>query len=161
LGTFNLLEDNPSGCQPCFCSGLGVTCSSAPGYIAANISTEFSSGLYGWSIVTENFTDHPNPDSVVATMPFSSGITILPSSAAFLHAPQTYLGSRLSSYLQFLTISLESLPGSETTDETSTLVLNFQAASELVLILSKFNSMKVLVGITWELIKLLLQTIFC
>ena len=107
-GNFNLQESNPSGCQPCYCSGLGVTCSPAPGYTAANISTEFSSGLQGWAVVTETFVPHPDPDSVIATdIPFSSGLTVLPDSSAFLRAPQNYLGNRLSSYLQSITIHLE------------------------------------------------------
>ena len=111
-GTFNLQVNNPSGCQPCFCSGMDITCSAAPGYIAANISTEFSSealDLRGWRVLTTNLSVHPFPDSVVTTMPFSNGVTITPNSAAYLQAPQQYLGNRLSSYLQFITISLESL----------------------------------------------------
>ena len=118
-GTFNLQSNNPSGCQPCFCSGLDVTCSAAPGYIAANISTDFSTGIQGWNILSTNFTVHPDPDSVVTTIPFSNGVTILPNSAAFLQAPQQFLGNRLSSYLTFITISLESLGNSIVAEATS------------------------------------------
>lgn len=108
-GTFNLQANNPHGCQPCFCSGLDTTCSVALGYVGANISTYFDSDLQGWGIVTTNFTTHPIPDSVVTIIPFSSGVTLLPNSGAFLQAPQQYLGNRLSSYLQFITLSSESL----------------------------------------------------
>ena len=62
--------------------------------------------------MSTNFTPHSDPDSVVTTMPFSSGVTILPDSAAYLQAPPQYLGNRLSSYLQFITISLEPLSAS-------------------------------------------------
>ena len=107
-GTFNLRDINPSGCQPCFCSGLGVMCSPAPGYTGTNVSTDFSQGTQGWSLLTDNLSPHPDPDSVIATLPFTSGLTILPNSPAFLQAPQHYLGNRLSSYLQSIAISLES-----------------------------------------------------
>ena len=118
-GTFNLQTHNPSGCQPCFCSGLDVTCSTAPGYKAANITTDFSSGLQGWSVLTTNFSLHLNPDTVLTSMPFSNGVTILPNSAAFLQAPQQYLGNRLSSYLQFIIITLESLSDSVRAEATT------------------------------------------
>lgn len=108
-GTFNLQDNNPSGCQPCFCSGLNVTCSDAPGYVAINISTEFSTGIQGWNVLMTNYTIHPDPDAVLATIPFSNGVTILPNSAAFLQAPQEFLGNKLSSYLQYITIKIESL----------------------------------------------------
>lgn len=110
-GTFNLQANNPYGCQPCFCSGLDTTCSAALGFVASNISTDFRSdtpNLQGWRIVTTDLITYPDPDSVVITMPFSSGVTLLPNSGAFLQAPQQYLGNRLSSYVQFITISLES-----------------------------------------------------
>ena len=108
-GTFNLQASNPDGCQPCFCSRLDVSCSSAQGYVAAYIDTDFSNGIQDWNVLTTNFAIHLDSDSVISVMPFSNGVTILPNSAAFLQAPQQYLGNKLSSYLQFLTISLESL----------------------------------------------------
>ena len=114
-GSFNLQEINPSGCQPCFCSGFSVACSPSPGYAAANITTIFSGGLQGWSVLTDTLSPHPNPDSVIATLPFTSGLTILTNSSGFLQAPQDYLGNRLSSYLQSLTITLESQTRTDTT----------------------------------------------
>lgn len=96
---------------------MDTICSTAPGYVAANISTEFISGaldLQGWSILTTNFTPHPEPDLVVTTVPFSNGLTILPNSA-FLQAPQQYLGNRLSSYLQYIAINLESMSAVKST----------------------------------------------
>ena len=117
-GTFNLQESNPSGCQPCFCSGLDVTCSIAQGFTTVNINTDFSAGIQGWTVLTENFTTHPDPDSVITIVPFSNGVTVLPNSAAFLQAPQYYLGNRLSSYLRSIAITLEpqsSMAGAQTT----------------------------------------------
>lgn len=111
-GTFNLQQTNPSGCQPCFCSGVDVTCTAAPGYIAAHISTDFNStdlGLQDWNVVSTDFQPHPDPDLVVTNMPFTNGVTILPNSDAYLQAPSPYLGNKLSSYAQLLTINLETL----------------------------------------------------
>lgn len=94
-----------------------MTCSVAPGYTAANVSTDFSSGVQEWRISTSNLSLHPNPEFIIATMAFGDGVTILPNSAAFLQAPEQYLGNRLGSYLQFITITWESLVGAETTTQ--------------------------------------------
>ena len=111
-GTFNLQLNNPSGCQPCFCSGLYTTCISAPDYIAYLTETYFnssSSDLEGWSVVSSDLEPHTGPDLVVSSMPFVNGVTILPNADAYLQAPISYLGNKLSSYSQFLTINIEAL----------------------------------------------------
>ena len=41
-GTFNLDAGNAQGCQSCFGYGHGTKCSSAQGFISANISTDFT-----------------------------------------------------------------------------------------------------------------------
>ena len=42
IGTFNLDARNRDGCQSCFGYGHGTECISAQGFIAANITTDFT-----------------------------------------------------------------------------------------------------------------------
>ena len=70
-------------------------------------------------MLTDSLTPHSDPDSVVADIPFSSGLTLLSDSSAFLQAPQQYLQNKLSSYLQYITIDLE-LQSSSVVAETTT-----------------------------------------
>ena len=110
--TFNLQPNNPSGCQPCFCSGWHTTCISAPNYIVNLIETYFNSSsrdLEGWSVVYSDLELQIDPYLVVSTIPFANGVTILPNANAYLQAPTPYLGNMLSSYAQFLTINLKTL----------------------------------------------------
>ena len=46
IGTFNLDAGNEGGCQSCFGYGHGTECISAQGFIAANITTDFT-GMCG------------------------------------------------------------------------------------------------------------------
>ena len=105
IGTFNLQLTNPAGCQPCFCSGLSTECSYAEGFVSSIISTTFDSNgsdiLSGWTVI---------PANSVAAIATSSGegVYIIANTDAYLSAPNTFLGNRLSSYGQFLRVNLES-----------------------------------------------------
>ncbi|XP_057674386.1 laminin subunit gamma-3 [Corythoichthys intestinalis] len=47
-GFFNLQENNPAGCQPCFCFGHSLACSSSNHYVAVNITSDFMEDQDGW-----------------------------------------------------------------------------------------------------------------
>lgn len=44
-GFFNLQQINPAGCQPCFCYGHSLACSSSNHYAAVNITSDFVEGI--------------------------------------------------------------------------------------------------------------------
>ena len=44
-GFFNLQQDLPSGCQPCFCFGHSVSCTSSSDHVAVNITSDFVEGI--------------------------------------------------------------------------------------------------------------------
>lgn len=103
-GTFNLQENNPNGCQSCFCSGLTSQCSSANGFVRSVLTTTFNSSanslLNGWEITSSN----ENIDLI----PSDSGVIVPSGSNVSLSAPSQYLGNMLSSYNQFLVVRLTS-----------------------------------------------------
>lgn len=43
-GTFNLDEDNPKGCQECFCFHHSSVCDSAANYVKSEITSDFRAG---------------------------------------------------------------------------------------------------------------------
>uniref|UniRef100_A0A7N8Y9K6 Laminin, gamma 3 n=1 Tax=Mastacembelus armatus TaxID=205130 RepID=A0A7N8Y9K6_9TELE len=43
-GFFNLQQVNPAGCQPCFCFGHSLACSSSSYYAPVNITSDFTEG---------------------------------------------------------------------------------------------------------------------
>lgn len=44
-GFFNIQQGNPAGCQPCFCLGHSLACSSSNHYAAVNITSDFMEGI--------------------------------------------------------------------------------------------------------------------
>lgn len=107
-GTFDLQDSNPDGCQPCFCSDLSNTCTSAPGFSFARISTDFNSTmLRGWALVNGS-SNNVDPQGVVSSPPSGGeGIVLGANSGLFLEAPARYLGNRLSSYSRYVTVEVE------------------------------------------------------
>ena len=120
-GTFSLQESNPLGCQSCFCSGQSTICSAAAGFVASTILTEFNTSdtdpLQGWTVVHDIDLVPIPTGSVIATTLFPDRGTILTNATAYLAAPPTYLGNKLSSYNQFLEITLE-VPRNDTQFQT-------------------------------------------
>lgn len=47
-GFFNLQENNPAGCQPCFCFGHSLACTSSARFLAVNITSDFMEGKRIW-----------------------------------------------------------------------------------------------------------------
>ena len=83
--------------------------------------TEFNAGdtdpLQGWTVV-QSFQLVPLPmGSVIANTLFPDRSTLLTNATSFLAAPSSYLGNKLSSYNQFLEITLE-VPRNVTQFET-------------------------------------------
>uniref|UniRef100_A0A672HJQ3 Laminin, gamma 3 n=1 Tax=Salarias fasciatus TaxID=181472 RepID=A0A672HJQ3_SALFA len=55
-GFFNLQQVNPAGCQPCFCFGHSLACSSSHRYAAVNITSDFLEGIVcGSAAINEVF----------------------------------------------------------------------------------------------------------
>ena len=93
-GTFNLQPNNELGCQPCYCSGVSDSCTSAPGYAPLIIISNYTNGLSDWQLIGDGLL-----------IPSSDRITISNSSNSYLSAPASFLGNRLSSYGQYLYIN--------------------------------------------------------
>ena len=99
-GTYNLQQSNPSGCQPCFCSGQSINCTSASGYAATVISTQFNeSAVHEWTTI-DNRT--------IVSYNSSIGIILEPNTATYLQAPSIFVGNKLSSYNQYITVAIDS-----------------------------------------------------
>ena len=97
-GTFNLQPTNPDGCQPCFCSGLTSNCSSATGFVASNIVTDFTNTVdHGWEIISNIYGV-----STLQVDVFGEGVVAVTNTTAYLVAPSQYLGNKLSSYAQYI-----------------------------------------------------------
>ena len=98
-GTYNLQQSNPSGCQPCFCSGQSSNCTSARGYAATVIRTLFNeSAIHGWTTINNQTSISYNS---------SAGIVLEPNTATYLQAPSIFGGNKLSSYSQYLTVAID------------------------------------------------------
>ncbi|KAK3719385.1 hypothetical protein RRG08_029540 [Elysia crispata] len=106
-GYFGLNEKDPFGCISCFCYGHSSDCSSAPGFYAMNITSDFATGNQGWTAVNQR-------NSEVATQ--YNGITQLLSLKSFSEklyflAPARYLGDQRLSYNQYLTFDYKAAEG--------------------------------------------------
>ena len=118
-GTYNLQQSNPSGCQPCFCSGKSNNCSSASGYAATTIITRFNeSGSHGWTIDNETDLSHN-----------SFGIALEPNTASYLRAPPIFVNNKLSSYSRYLTVAINSSNTTTTTVHPADVVLSSMGLS--------------------------------
>ncbi|XP_048586843.1 laminin subunit beta-2 isoform X1 [Nematostella vectensis] len=106
-GTFHLDSGNPHGCQHCFGYGHAHNCTSASGFIATNITSNFITGSDGWTVVDYSGI----PVANVTSLP-GNGLLVTPlvsSHELFLVAPQKFLGNQLYSYRQKLHVSMEVL----------------------------------------------------
>lgn len=128
MGTFNLQQSNPQGCQPCFCSAQSASCTSALGYAAMAVTTQFNeSSFHGWT-TTDNETD--------LSAPSSTGLRLEPNMASYLRAPPIFIGNKLSSYNQYITIVIDS---SNMTIQTTILPADVMLSSKEMFVGANFS----------------------
>ncbi|XP_029371382.1 laminin subunit gamma-3 isoform X2 [Echeneis naucrates] len=103
-GFFNLQQLNPAGCQPCFCFGHSLACSSAAHYTAVNISSDFIEDQDGWVGEFSGGQEYSLlwKEGEVYLLPLSEEDT------GFYKAPEKFLGHQAYSYGQLLSITFTS-----------------------------------------------------
>lgn len=98
-GYFNLQQDNPFGCTPCFCYGHSSSCKSAPGYSKYSIESAFSRNDERWS--SEDIYGRPSNikyDSITQSV----GVRSINEEIIYFVAPPRFLGDQRASYNQLL-----------------------------------------------------------
>ena len=108
---FNKNEDNPYGCQKCFCFGHSVGCDSASGFVMNEISSDFDSDDDGWSSV-----DSKGDDWTLDYRKGKKAVRVISDGAndVFFVAPEKFLGDLRKSYMMKMLFQLRF-----TTDEPS------------------------------------------
>lgn len=101
-GYFGLNADDPYGCTSCFCYGHTSECSSADGFFARNITSDFATGNQGWTAVT---TANQEVATQYNGVTENIGVSSEEQTLYFL-APARYLGDQRFSYNQYLTFDL-------------------------------------------------------
>ncbi|XP_071948026.1 laminin subunit alpha-1-like [Antedon mediterranea] len=102
-GYFNLDLKHEGGCQKCFCFEHGSECSSAAGFVAATLTSEFTDmNLDGW-VASDSTALNPDLDGLrISHPPGQSAYTYV-----YLIAPEKYTGFQLSSYGNTITYSMK------------------------------------------------------
>uniref|UniRef100_A0A8P4KP52 Laminin, gamma 3 n=1 Tax=Dicentrarchus labrax TaxID=13489 RepID=A0A8P4KP52_DICLA len=88
-GFFNLQQVNPAGCQPCFCFGHSLACSSSSHYAAVNITSDFIEGILAETSIIKLSTHLSNIQPLLPPL-------------------EKFLGHRVHSYGQLLSITFTS-----------------------------------------------------
>ncbi|CAG5119951.1 unnamed protein product [Candidula unifasciata] len=102
-GYFGLTEADPYGCVSCFCYGHSTVCSSAPGYQAVNITSNFETGKQRWTAFTRSNREvETQYNGVIQNL----GVSAESNEAVYFTAPSRYHGDQRFSYNQFLTFDL-------------------------------------------------------
>uniref|UniRef100_UPI003AAB3729 laminin subunit gamma-3 n=1 Tax=Centroberyx gerrardi TaxID=166262 RepID=UPI003AAB3729 len=103
-GTFNLQQENPAGCQSCFCFGHSLACSSSHHYAAVNITSDFLEDQDGWSGEFSGGQEYPLlwKEGEVYLLPLTE------EDIGFYKAPEKFLGLQVYSYGQLLSITFTS-----------------------------------------------------
>ncbi|XP_042251436.1 laminin subunit gamma-3 [Thunnus maccoyii] len=103
-GFFNLQQVNPAGCQPCFCFGHSLACSSSNHYAAVNITSNFIEDQDGWVGEFSSGQEYPLlwKEGEVYLLPLSE------EDIGFYKAPEKFLGHQVYSYGQLLSITFTS-----------------------------------------------------
>ncbi|TKS84714.1 Laminin subunit gamma-3 [Collichthys lucidus] len=95
---------NPEGCQPCFCHGHSLACSSSNHYAAVNITSDFIEDQDGWSGEFSGGQEYPLlwKEGEVFLLPLTE------EDIGFYIAPEKFLGHQVYSYNQLLSITFTS-----------------------------------------------------
>ncbi|XP_040915110.1 laminin subunit gamma-3 isoform X1 [Toxotes jaculatrix] len=103
-GFFNLQQVNPAGCQPCFCFGHSLACSSSSHYAAVNVTSDFIEDQDGWVGEFTGGQEYPLlwKEGEVYLLPLSE------DDIGFYKAPEKFLGHQAYSYGQLLSITFTS-----------------------------------------------------
>ncbi|KAM7392591.1 hypothetical protein PAMA_007618 [Pampus argenteus] len=103
-GFFNLQQVNPGGCQPCFCFGHSLACSSSNHYAAVNITSDFIEDQDNWVGEFSGGQKYPLlwKEGEVYLLPLSE------EDIGFYKAPEKFLGHQIYSYGQLLSITFTS-----------------------------------------------------
>ncbi|XP_062333878.1 laminin subunit gamma-3 [Osmerus eperlanus] len=99
-GFFNLQQDLPSGCQPCFCFGHSVACTSSSDHVAVNITSDFVEDQDGWSGEFSQGQEYPLlwKEGEVYLLPLAE------DDLGYYRAPEKFLGAQLLSYGRLLSL---------------------------------------------------------
>uniref|UniRef100_UPI0037E9A314 laminin subunit gamma-3 n=1 Tax=Semicossyphus pulcher TaxID=241346 RepID=UPI0037E9A314 len=103
-GFFNLQQANLAGCQPCFCFGHSLACSSSSHYTAVNITSDFIEDQDGWVGKFSGGQEYPLlwKEGEVYLLPLTE------EDIGFYKAPEKFLGHQAFSYGQLLSITFTS-----------------------------------------------------
>uniref|UniRef100_A0A4W5Q2S6 Laminin, gamma 3 n=1 Tax=Hucho hucho TaxID=62062 RepID=A0A4W5Q2S6_9TELE len=100
-GSFNLQENNPAGCTPCFCFRHSLVCRSSNHHAAVNITSDFLEDTDGWSGQFSGGQEYSLlwKEGEVYLLPLSE------DDLGFYRAPERFLGNHLLSYGQLLSLT--------------------------------------------------------
>uniref|UniRef100_A0A3B3X3W9 Laminin, gamma 3 n=1 Tax=Poecilia mexicana TaxID=48701 RepID=A0A3B3X3W9_9TELE len=103
-GFFNMQREHPAGCQPCFCFGHSFACYSSNHYRATDITSDFVEDQDGWWGEFSGGLRYPLlwKEGEVYLLPLNEEDT------GFYRAPEKFLGHKVNSYGQLLSITFTS-----------------------------------------------------
>uniref|UniRef100_A0A3P9QE66 Laminin, gamma 3 n=1 Tax=Poecilia reticulata TaxID=8081 RepID=A0A3P9QE66_POERE len=103
-GFFNMQREHPAGCQPCFCFGHSFACYSSNHYRATDITSGFIEDQDGWWGEFSGGLKYPLlwKEGEVYLLPLNEEDT------GFYRAPEKFLGHKVNSYGQLLSITFTS-----------------------------------------------------
>ena len=115
-GFYGLESSNENGCQSCFCFNKSRQCGVAEGFYALNIQSQFVNQTDAWQLVNSSGMDITYSNT-------SSGLLFVASDTFMvsLRAPLKFLGNKLTSYAQ--TLSIRFIPVTTLTNSAVRLAL--------------------------------------